>query len=71
MNKELKRKREDCKEGLPGDGVRKTLSETEAKAYISKLTYNEKIRLNEMLKALEQKRQLSPALQGLIGKGGR
>lgn len=36
-----------------------TMSESEAKKLLSMLTYEEKVKLNEMLKALEQKRQLS------------
>ena len=69
--KELERTDEARKEGLPKDGVHKTLTEAEARKYISKLTFAEKIRLNEMLKALEQKRLLSPARLESVGKGGK
>lgn len=35
------------------------MTREEAQAYISKLTYEEKVKLNEMLKVLEQKRPLA------------
>lgn len=37
------------------------MTREEAKQYISKLTHEEKVRLNEMLKSLEQKRPLAEA----------
>ena len=46
------------------------MTRTEAREYIERLSLAEKIRLNELLKALEQKRQPSPSLRELIGKGG-
>lgn len=39
------------------------MSESEAKKLLSMLTYEEKVKLNEMLKALEQKRPLSQVPQ--------
>lgn len=53
-----------------GTGAERTadaMTEREATAYISALTYDEKLRLNEMLKALEQKRQPAPAPQQTNG----
>lgn len=41
-------------------GVHRKLTEEEARAYISRLTFAEKIQLNELLKALEQKRRPFP-----------
>ena len=43
----------------------KKMSEEQARQLISMLTYEEKVKLNEMLKALEQKRQPSPTPPGL------
>lgn len=40
------------------------MTKTEAEQYIRQLTYDEKARLNEMLKALAQKRLPSPAPPG-------
>lgn len=34
MNKELKQKREDCKEGLPGDGVHSKVSSSKSNLLI-------------------------------------
>lgn len=45
---------------VPGRKDSREMTEREAKAYIAVLTYEEKLRLNELLKALEQKRQPSP-----------
>lgn len=40
-----------------------TMTKEQAEKYIEKLTYDEKEQLNELLKALERKRQPSPTLQ--------
>lgn len=47
--------------------IRGKITKTEAREYISRLTYAEKIRLNELLKVLEQKRRLSPSHPGSVG----
>ena len=39
------------------------MTKEQAEKYIEKLTYDEKEQLNELLKALERKRQPSPTLQ--------
>ena len=44
------------------------MSEEEAKKYIANLTYIEKVKLNELLKGLEQKRRLFLSLQESIRK---
>lgn len=54
----------------PVEGSTSAMTRTEAREYIERLSLAEKIRLNELLKALEQKRQPSPSLRELIGKGG-
>ena len=48
------------KEWLPGED-NSGFTQCEAKKYIKRLTFAEKILLNEMLKALEQKRQPCPS----------
>lgn len=50
-------------------GVRK-MTEAQAREYISKLTYEEKVRLNEMLKCLGQNRQHDAVPQELADKAG-
>lgn len=49
-------------------GVPKMTRE-EAKKYIEKLTYEEKLRLNDLLEALAQKRQPSASLPASESKG--
>ena len=47
------------------------MTEEEARTYISRLTFEEKVKLNELLKALERKRLLSPAPQESTARAGR
>lgn len=50
-------KERNCCSNNKTEGVRK-MTEAQAKELLSKLTYEEKIKLNDLLKFLEQKRQL-------------
>lgn len=46
------------------------MTREEAERYIAQLTFEEKLKLNELLKALEQKRQLFPSHPASTGTSG-
>ena len=54
----------------PVEGSTSAMPRSEARKYIERLSFSEKIKLNELLRALERKRQPSPSLRKSIGKGG-
>lgn len=46
------------------------MTKQEAERYIARLTFGEKLKLNELLKVLEQKRPPSPSPQASTGTNG-